>query len=154
GLSTRMVGAIVMVHGDDQGLRMPPRIAPTQAVIVPIFKNDDEKGVVMPVVDGLSKELKAGGLRVHVDVREGMTPGFKFNDWEMRGVPIRVEIGPKDVQNNTVAIARRDVPGKAGKQFVPRDGAPARISKLLEEIQAGLLKQATEFRDANIHEVT
>jgi len=89
-----------------------------------------------------------------VDNREGMTPGFKFNDWEMRGVPVRVEIGPKDVQNNTVAIARRDVPGKAGKQFVPRDGALAFIVKLLEEIQAGLLKQATEFRDANIHEVT
>src|SRR5579859_297073 len=154
GLSTRIVGAIVMVHGDDQGLRLPPRIAPTQTVIVPIFKDNDEKGIVMPIVDGLSRELKAAGLRVHVDNREGMTPGFKFNDWEMRGVPVRVEIGPKDVQNNTIAVARRDIPGKAGKQFVPRDGASALISKLLEEIQAALLKQATEFRDTNIHEVT
>jgi prolyl-tRNA synthetase len=154
GLSTRIIGAIIMVHGDDQGLRMPPRIAPIQVVIVPIFKNDAEKSQVMAVVDGLRQEMKTAGLRVQVDTREGMTPGFKFNDWEMRGVPVRVEIGPKDVQNNTVAVARRDIPGKAGKQFIPRDGAVQAIGNLLAEIQANLLKQATEFRDANIHEVT
>jgi len=154
GLSTRVVGAVVMVHGDDRGLRLPPRIAPHQVVVVPIFKNDDEKGQVMPIVEGLRKDLKTAGIRVHVDAREGMTPGFKFNDWEMRGVPLRIEIGPKDVQNNTVAIARRDVPGKAGKQFVPREGVSAVVDKLLTEIQANMLQQATEFRDANIHEVT
>jgi prolyl-tRNA synthetase len=153
GLSTRMIGAIIMVHGDDQGLRLPPRLAPTQAVIVPIYKNDAEKGAVMDAVNGLHKELKAAGVRTHVDTREGLTPGFKFNDWEMRGVPIRVEIGPKDVQNNSVALARRDVPGKAGKQFVPRDGVVQTINSLLVEIQANLLKQATELRDSNIHEV-
>jgi len=154
GLSTRMVGAIIMVHGDDQGLRMPPRIAPTQVVIVPIYKNDAEQGQVMPIVDGLRQELKTAGVRVHVDTRDGVTPGFKFNDWEMRGVPVRVEIGPKDVQNATIAVARRDVPGKAGKQFVPRAGAVEMINNLLTEIQANMLKQATAFRDANIHEVT
>ncbi len=154
GLSTRMVGAIIMVHGDDQGLRMPPRVAPIQVVIVPIYKNDTEKGQVMPIVDGLRQELKAAGVRMHIDTRDGVTPGFKFNDWEMRGVPVRVEIGPKDVQNATLAVARRDVPGKAGKQFVPRAGAVEMINNLLTEIQANLLKQATEFRDANIHEVT
>ncbi len=154
GLSTRMIGAIIMVHGDDQGLRMPPRIAPIQVVIVPIYKNDAEKSQVMAVVDGLRQELKTAGVRVQVDLREGMTPGFKFNDWEMRGVPVRVEIGPKDVQNNTVAVARRDIPGKAGKQFVPRDGAIQAIGGLFVEIQANLLKHATVFRDANIHEVT
>ena len=154
GLSTRMVGAIIMVHGDDQGLKMPPRIAPTQVVIVPIYKNDAEQGQVMPIVDGLRQELKTAGVRVQIDTRDGVTPGFKFNDLEMRGVPVRVEIGPKDVQNATIAVARRDVPGKAGKQFVPRAGAVEMIGKLLTEIQANLLKQATEFRDANIHEVT
>jgi prolyl-tRNA synthetase len=154
GLSTRMIGGIIMTHGDDQGLRMPPRIAPIQVVAVPIFKNEAEQSQVMPVVDALCQELKAAGLRVHIDSREGLTPGFKFNDWEMRGVPVRVEVGPKDVQNNTVALARRDMPGKAGKQFVPRAGAVKTIGDLLIEIQAHLLKQATEFRDANIHEVT
>ncbi len=153
GLSTRIIGAMVMTHGDDQGLRMPPRMAPIQIVIVPIFKNDAEKSQVMAVADGVQHELKTAGLRVQMDLRDGLTPGFKFNDWEMRGVPVRVEIGPKDVQNNTVAVARRDIPGKAGKQFIPRDGAVARIGDLLAEIQANMLKQATEFRDANIHEV-
>ncbi|MEP7289984.1 MAG: proline--tRNA ligase [Chloroflexota bacterium] len=153
GLSTRIIGAIVMVHGDDQGLRLPPRIAPKQVVIVPISKNDDEKALVMPVVDVLATELKTAGIRIHVDIREGMHPGRKFNEWEMRGVPIRVEVGPKDVQNNTVAIARRDILGKAGKQFVPREGIVTVINDLLVEIQANMLKQATEFRDANIHEV-
>ncbi|MFN8420401.1 MAG: proline--tRNA ligase [Anaerolineae bacterium] len=152
-ISTRFVGAIIMVHGDDQGLRMPPRLAPIQTVIVPIFKNDEEKSAVMNAVSAVQAELKAAGIRVKVDQREGLTPGFKFNDWEMRGVPTRVEIGPKDVQNNSVALARRDVPGKAGKQFVPRDGLAGVVSKLLIEIQANMLKQATEFRDSNIHEV-
>src|SRR5262249_17308989 len=132
----------------------PPRIAPHQAVIVPIFKNDDEKGQVMPIVEGLKKVLKTAGIRVHVDTREGMTPGFKFNDWEMRGVQLRIEIGPKHVQNNAVAIARRDVLGKAGKQFVPREGVSAVVDKLLTEIQASMLEQATKFRDVNIYEVT
>src|SRR5438552_3932984 len=88
GLSTRIIGAIIMVHGDDQGLRLPPRLAPIQAVIVPIFKNPDEKALVMPIVDGLKQEFKTAGIRVHVDTREGMTPGFKSDDWEMRGVPV------------------------------------------------------------------
>ncbi|GAB4553094.1 MAG: proline--tRNA ligase [Anaerolineae bacterium] len=153
GLSTRMVGAIIMTHGDDIGLRMPPRLAPIQVVIVPISKNDDEKSLVMPVADELFKMLKAAGIRVKMDTRDDLSPGFKYNDWEMRGVPIRMEIGPKDVQNNTVAVARRDVPGKAGKQFVPRDGIVAYVQNLLDEVHHGLLKQATEFRDANIHEV-
>lgn len=153
GLSTRMIGGIIMTHGDDQGLRMPPRLAPIQVIIVPIYKNDDEKSKVMEAVDALFGELKGAGLRVRVDVREDLTPGFKFNDWEMRGVPVRVEIGPKDVQNNAAALARRDVPGKAGKQFVPREGLTERIKDLLVEIQANLLAQATAFRDANIHPV-
>jgi prolyl-tRNA synthetase len=153
GMSWRMLGAVIMTHGDDQGLRLPPKIAPVQVAIVPIYKNDAEKSNVIETADRVFKELKSAGLRVKFDDREE-TPGFKFNDWEMRGVPVRVEIGPKDVANRSVALARRDIPGKVGKSFVTQDGLTARIHQLLDEIQAALLKQAADFRDTNIHEVT
>jgi prolyl-tRNA synthetase len=152
GLSTRMIGAIIMTHGDDQGLILPPRLAPIQAVIVPIFKNDAEKAKVMEVADRIFKELKAAGIRIKMDDRDNVSSGFKFNDWEMRGVPLRIEIGPKDVEKESVALARRDKPGKEGKSFVPQAGLDSAVSGLLVEIQASLLKRATEFRDANIHE--
>ncbi|HVO44618.1 MAG TPA: proline--tRNA ligase [Aggregatilineales bacterium] len=154
GLSTRFIGAIIMAHGDEKGLRLPPKLAPIQVVIVPIYKNEAEKSTVMPVVDRFAAEAKAAGVRLHIDTREDKQPGFKYNDWEMRGVPVRVEIGPKDVQNNTIAVARRDVDGKAGKQFIPREGAIQAITSLLGNIHKNLLQQATQFRDANIHEVT
>jgi prolyl-tRNA synthetase len=152
GLSTRFIGAVIMTHGDDQGLIMPPRLAPIQAVIVPIFRSDAEKGVVMPVVERVSKELKAAGIRLKVDDREGVTPGFKYNDWEMRGVPLRIEIGPKDVEKNSVALARRDIPGREGKTFVPQENLAAAVSDMLVTIQNALLARATAFRDANIHD--
>lgn len=152
GLSTRMIGGIIMVHGDDQGLKLPPRLAPIQAVIVPIFKNDAEKSRVMPVVDQLRAQL-ADAVRVKVDDRDE-TPGFKFNDWELRGVPLRIEVGPKDVDKGTVVLARRDLPGKDGKSFVPQAGLSAAVQALLVTIQADMLKRATDFRDANIHEPT
>ena len=104
-----------MTHGDDQGLILPPRLAPIQLVIIPIYRDDAERSRVMPVVEQVKAQLAA--FRVHVDDRDGMTPGFKYNDWEMRGVPVRIEIGPKDVEKNSVALARRDRPGKAGKSF-------------------------------------
>ncbi len=150
GLSTRIIGAIIMTHGDDQGLVLPPRLAPIQAVIVPIYRSDEERANVMPVVNRLRGEL--AGVRLKVDDRTGVTPGFKFNDWEMRGVPLRIEVGPKDVEKGTVALARRDVPGREGKQFVSQDGLAARVNDLLVEIQAALLAKATAFRDANIHD--
>lgn len=153
GLSTRMIGAIVMAHGDDKGLRLPPKVAPFQVVLVPIFKTDDERALVMEAVSRLSKELLDANIRIHIDKREGLSPGFKYNDWEMRGVPVRMEIGPKDVQNNSVALARRDVPGKEGKQFVPQAGIAVTVQELLTAIQANMLRQATEFRDANIKDV-
>ena len=148
GLSTRFIGAIIMTHGDDQGLILPPRLAPIQVVIVPIFRKEEEKAPVMEAVERVKAEL--AGLRVKVDVREGLTPGFKFNDWEMRGVPVRIEIGPKDVQNHSVALARRDVPGRDGKVFVSQDGLHAVVVKLLDEIQLNLLQKATQFRDDHI----
>ena len=153
GLSTRMVGAVVMTHGDDKGLRLPPKLAPYQVVIVPIYKKDDQKSVVMETVDKLAGQLKGAGIRVHVDRREGQSPGFKFNDWEMRGVPVRMEIGPKDVEKNNAVLARRDVPGREGKQFVSQDGIVDTVKTLLDEIQANMLQQATDFRDANICDV-
>jgi prolyl-tRNA synthetase len=149
GLSTRTVGAIIMVHGDDQGLILPPRLAPFQLVIVPIFKTDDERSSVLENAHRLRKELTGMGIRVKMDERDGMSPGFKFNDWEMRGVPLRLEIGPKDVAKKSVVLARRDRPGKEGKSFVLQEGIAAAVSQLLEEIQKSLYDRALEFRKAH-----
>jgi len=149
GVSTRMVGAVVMVHGDDQGLILPPRLAPIQVVIVPIWKNDEERAAVLAAAAAVRDELGAT-FRVKLDEREGLSPGFKFNDWEMRGVPLRIEIGPRDVQKDQVVLARRDVPGKEGKAFVPRAGLVAQVHDLLEGIQKDLLARARAFRDENI----
>ncbi len=150
-ISSRIIGAMIMVHSDDQGLVLPPRLAPIQAVIVPIFKKDDEKNKVMEVAERIFKELKTAGIRVKMDDRDNVSSGFKFNDWEMRGVPVRIEVGPKDVEKGTVALARRDRPGKEGKTFVSQDGLTSAVSVLLVDIQSALLQRATEYRDANIH---
>ena len=152
GLSTRMVGAIIMTHGDDKGLILPPRLAPIQVVIVPIYRSDTEKGVVIETANRIFAELKAAGIRLKMDDREEVTPGFKYNDWEMRGVPLRMEIGPKDVEKNSVALARRDRPGREGKTFVPQANLAATVTDLLTEIQAALLARATTFRDSHIHD--
>jgi prolyl-tRNA synthetase len=152
GLSTRFVGAIIMTHGDDQGLVLPPNLAPFQVVIVPIYRNDSEKSQVLPVVEMIKSELLDSGIRLKVDYREEVTPGFKFNDWELRGVPLRIEIGPKDVVKNSVALARRDIPGKAGKSFISQEGLSNAVLSTLEDIQNGILKKATIFRDENIHQ--
>jgi prolyl-tRNA synthetase len=152
GVSTRMVGAIIMVHGDEQGLRMPPVIAPVQVVVVPIFRGDDEKSLVVQSATALAAELKDAGLRVHLDLREEYTPGWKFNDWEMRGVPLRIEIGPREVAEEKLTCARRDAPRGKGKRSVPRAGAKEELKDLLREIQQSLYDQALAFRDANIKE--
>ncbi|MYD09300.1 MAG: proline--tRNA ligase [Chloroflexi bacterium] len=150
GLSTRMVGAVVMTHGDDKGLRLPPKLAPYQVVIVPIFKDDTQRGAVMDAVERLRGQLDDAGVRVHIDNRDGQSPGFKFNDWEMRGVPLRMEIGPRDVEKNNAVLARRDIPGRKGKQFVSQDGIVAVTRSLLADIQCSLLEDARAFRDAHI----
>jgi prolyl-tRNA synthetase len=151
GLSTRFVGAIIMTHGDDQGLILPPRLAPIQVVVIPIYKTEAEKALVLETTELVSRELKDAGIRHKVDDREEVTPGFKFNDWEMRGVPLRIEIGPKDVEKKNVALARRDKPGREGKSFVPQENLSTKVLESLEMIQASLLERATEFRDRNIH---
>ncbi|MEL7644898.1 MAG: proline--tRNA ligase [Anaerolineaceae bacterium] len=152
GVSTRFIGAIIMTHGDDQGLVLPPRLAPIQVVIVPIYRKDEEKSAVMEAVNAVQAQLKA--LRIKVDDREGLTPGFKFNDWELKGVPLRIEIGPKDVQNGTVALSRRDIPGRDGKSFLPMSGLESSVPALLQTIQDNLLAKATAFRDSHIFEVS
>jgi prolyl-tRNA synthetase len=150
GLSTRFIGAIIMTHGDDQGLVLPPRLAPKQVVIVPIFRKDEEKSAVMAAVERVKNELNQ--FRVEVDDRQEVTPGFKFNQWELRGVPLRIEIGPKDVQKNSVALARRDIPGREGKSFVPQEGIAQTVANMLETIQSNMLAKATQFRDEHIYE--
>jgi prolyl-tRNA synthetase len=154
GLSTRMVGAIIMTHGDDQGLMLPPRLAPIQAVIVPIWRTDAERTTVLAFAEQAMQRLKAAGVRGRLDDRDEVTAGFKFNDWELRGVPLRIEIGPRDVEKNAVVLARRDMPGKEGKTFgVPADGLAEAVTDMLATIQAAMLRRATEFRDANTRTV-
>jgi prolyl-tRNA synthetase len=152
GLSTRFIGAIIMVHGDDQGLVLPPKLAPAQVVIVPIFKTEEEKVSVLKTAKDLKAQLVKANLRVTLDEREGFSPGWKFNDWEMRGVPVRVELGPKDVAKQAAMLARRDKPGREGKVSAPLADLPATIEKLLVEIQQALLDKALAFRRSHTHE--
>jgi len=152
GVSTRMVGGIVMAHGDDTGLRLPPRLAPIQVVVVPIWKTDEQKILVMETLAQIREKLTTAAVRVHIDSREGLTPGFKFNDWEMRGVPLRMEVGPKDIEKGSVLLARRNIPGREGKGSIPMDQLVPAVTSLLDKVQEDMLSQATAFRDANLHE--
>jgi prolyl-tRNA synthetase len=149
GLSTRVIGAIIMVHGDDQGLVLPPKLAPYQVVIVPIFKNDEEKAAVLDTARKVKAELAKANIRVTLDEREGSSPGWKFNDWEMRGVPLRVELGPKDVAKQAAVLARRDRPGREGKISVPLAGLPQTAERLLAEIQQAMHDKALAFRKSH-----
>ncbi len=150
GLSTRFIGAIIMVHGDDQGLILPPRLAPIQVVIVPIYKGAEERSQVMAAVERV-RAMLGESVRLKVDDREGYTAGWKFNEWEMRGVPLRVEIGPRDVAQGQVALARRDMPGREGRIFVPQEGLLQRVTDLLADIQKALFERAVAFRQANTY---
>ncbi|WP_129626961.1 proline--tRNA ligase [Candidatus Oscillochloris fontis] len=152
GVSTRLIGALIMTHSDDEGLVIPPRLAPIQVVVVPIFKNEAEREKVMTTVSALTATWK-GLLRFKIDERDNLSPGFKFNEWEMKGVPVRIEVGPKDVEKGSVAIARRDIPGREGKSFVPQEGLTARIQTLLEEIQESLFARALRFREEHSADV-
>jgi prolyl-tRNA synthetase len=150
GLSTRVIGAIIMVHGDDQGLILPPRLAPHQIILVPIHRSDEERSLVAEAAQRIARQL--GAFRVRVDDREGLTPGFKFHDGEMRGVPLRLEIGPRDVANGTVTLARRDRPGREGKEIVPQAGLETRLGDLLDDIQRSLFDRAAAFQKEHTHD--
>jgi prolyl-tRNA synthetase len=157
GVSTRMVGGLIMTHSDDSGLVTPPKVAPIELVIVPIFKSDAEQLTVMEAAQEVFRQLKAEGIRVKLDDRDSMSPGAKFFDWEMKGIPLRMEIGPKDVQNNSVVIVPRILldkeepakPGKKQKFFVNRTELGIRVKQLLEKLQNQLLKNAMARREAN-----
>src|ERR1700731_3964257 len=149
GLSTRFIGAIIMVHGDDQGLILPPKLAPYQVVIVPIYKTDEERDSVLGVSRKLKEELIKANIRVTLDERDGPSPGWKFNDWEMRGVPLRVELGPKDVAKQSAVLARRDRPGREGKVSASLADLPRTIEGLLVEIQQSIHDKALAFRKSH-----
>jgi prolyl-tRNA synthetase len=144
GVSTRLIGGVIMTHGDDSGLVLPPRVAPFQVVIVPIPRGN-WKETVLPRAEALAAELTAAGLRVKLDATEENSPGWKFAEWELRGVPLRLEIGPKDIEKGQVFSARRDTREKAP---MPMAGLPGRVRAVLDEIQANLLARAREFREA------
>jgi prolyl-tRNA synthetase len=142
GVSTRLVGGVIMTHGDDSGLVLPPKVAPHQVVIVPIGR-ENWRETVLPKAKEIQQQLRAAGLRVALDERDER-PGWKFSEWEMRGVPLRLEIGPKDIEKSAVLVARRDT---REKQSLPMDGLASRVSELLDDIQKSLLERARQFRD-------
>jgi prolyl-tRNA synthetase len=163
GVSTRLVGGLIMTHSDDNGLVLPPRLAPLHVVIVPIFRKPEEKVAVLEACHKLAAAVRDLPLRewlnyepvvAKVDDREQHQPGFKFAEWEIKGVPIRVELGPKDLDKKACVLARRDIPGKEAKEFgVPLDGAATRIGQILQQMQKDLLDRARKCRDANSHTV-
>jgi prolyl-tRNA synthetase len=150
GVTTRLVGALVMVHSDDEGLVLPPRIAPVQVVIIPIYKGDDQKTEIDNKANEILDELKAKGIRVKYDNSDNQRPGWKFAQYELKGVPVRVAIGARDLQNNKAEVARRDTREKI---TIPLDGLSAHVSQLLDEIQRSMFEKALSFRDQNITSV-
>ena len=146
GVSTRLVGALIMVHGDDKGLRLPPKVAPVQIVIIPIFKNENSLAEIEKFLEPFLAELGEIGIRFKLDDRQKISPGFKFNEWEMKGVPIRVEVGPRDMESGTVFCARRDTSEKTSYKI---ESAASTMSQLLDEIQINMFNQALEFREKN-----
>ncbi len=150
GVSTRLVGGVIMAHGDEKGLRLPPKIAPYQVVVIPIFKNDDEIKIIKEYIDPILSELKANQIRIHEDWRKE-SPGYKFNEWEMKGAPLRLEIGLRDIEKNSTMVARRD---NGEKQQVNKNELVAQVPILLDQIQQALFSQALKFRDDNTYSVT
>ena len=145
GVSTRLVGGVIMTHGDDKGLRIPPKIAPYQVVVIPIFRDEEGEKTISEYISPVLDELRDQGVRIHEDWRKG-SPGFKFNEWEMKGVPLRLEVGPKDVENGNVVLARRD---NGGKQVLKKEDLANQVPVLLDAIQVNMLEQAKAFRESN-----
>ena len=151
GFSTRMVGGAIMAHGDDAGLRLPPAVAPIQVVIVPIYRSDEERASVMNVADGLRADLAARGIRVRLDDRDQHRPGYKFAEWELKGVPVRIELGPRDVAAERVVMASRL---DGGKEEVAVSEVAAGMDDRLKTIQRALFADALAYREANTHQIT
>jgi prolyl-tRNA synthetase len=149
GVSTRLMGALVMTHSDDQGLVLPPNLAPYQVVIVPIYRSDEQRQQVAAKAEAMKKELEDAGVRVHFDNRDTHKPGWKFAEYELKGVPLRVALGPRDLENGTAELARRDTLSKASTKL---EGLVAEVQQLLEEIQKSLFNKAKRYRDAQTKE--
>ena len=149
GISTRLVGAVILTHGDEKGLRLPPKIAPVQVIVIPISKDDQQTEEVKAYLNPILAALERSGVRVQVDWTDN-SPGFKFNEWEMKGAPLRMEAGPRDVQQGNVVLARRDT---GEKQILAKNEAVEKIPNLLENIQQGLFEQALKFREENTHNI-
>jgi prolyl-tRNA synthetase len=149
GVSTRLVGAIVMTHSDDKGLVLPPKLAPTQAVVVPILRKDGSPEVI-EAAERITRELKVAGVRVKLDARDSHRPGWKFTQYEVEGVPVRLALGPRDLENGTVEVARRDT---GTKDYVPSADIGSHVKSLLDEIQQHLFDRATQFRNEHTFEV-
>jgi len=147
GVSTRLMGALIMAHGDDNGLVLPPALAPIQVVMVPIYKGEEERNAILDKMYEIKKELEKDGKSVHIDDRDTLRPGFKFAEWELKGVPVRVAIGPRDLAAGTVELARRDTLEKVS---APVDGLAATIESLLTEIQDNIYAKAEAYRNSNI----
>ncbi|MFQ5497149.1 MAG: proline--tRNA ligase [Nitrosopumilus sp.] len=150
GVSWRLIGAMIMAHGDNKGLVLPPKVAPTQVVIVPIYKNVEGKEKVLPKVEEIRSELESKEIRVYVDDRSELSPGFKFNDWELKGIPLRIEIGPKDIEKQSIVIAKRYNREKTNLNFTDI----RKISTILDEIQENMLKNAREQANNNTKNVS
>lgn len=146
GVSWRLIGALIMVHGDDKGVLFPPQVAPVQAVLVPIYYNREQQGTVKAAVRAVATHLERGGVRIWVDARDEYTPGWKFNEWELKGVPVRVEIGPRDVQAGHVTFVRRDT---SARSTAPMGEVLLGLTRLFEDIQRALLTKARAFLEAN-----
>jgi prolyl-tRNA synthetase len=151
GFSTRMIGATIMAHGDDAGLRLPPAVAPIQVVIVPIHRTDEERAAVHPVADALRADLAALGIRVRLDDRDQHRPGYKFAEWELKGVPVRIELGPRDVAAGHAVLASR-LGGE--KEELPLPDVVSGMAARLASVQSALFADALAFREANTHEIT
>jgi prolyl-tRNA synthetase len=150
GVSTRLMGALVMTHSDDKGLVLPPNLAPIQVVVVPIYKTEEQLAQITLVVNELISEFKKFGISVKFDNRTTQKPGFKFAEWELKGVPIRIAVGPKDIENGTFEVARRDI---LIKEIISKDGIAIYIKNLLEQIQIDLFQKALDYRETHITEV-
>lgn len=150
GVSTRLMGALIMTHSDDNGLVLPPKLAPIEVVIVPIYRGEEQLEAIGKQVQPVMEALRERGISVKYDDRDTHKPGFKFNEYELKGVPVRLAIGPRDMENGTFEVARRDT---LEKEIVPAAGIVAHITGLLEEIQENIFRKASEFRDARITEV-
>ncbi|MBQ7622699.1 MAG: proline--tRNA ligase, partial [Bacteroidales bacterium] len=147
GVSTRLMGALIMAHGDDNGLVLPPALAPIQVVMVPIYKGDDERAAVLSKLDGIRTALEALGVSVKIDSRDNLRPGFKFAEWELKGVPVRLAMGARDLESGTVEVARRDT---LTKETMAIEGIELHIKQLLDDIQKSIYAKALAFRDANV----